>query len=279
MGKVVIIGAGPGDPDLITIKAVKYLQSANVVLVDRLVSEEILNQYVSSSAIIISVGKECSKKVSTPQQAINDLIVHYAANHALVIRLKGGDVAFFSNVLDELQVLKENKIPFEIIPGITAASAASAYTGIPLTARNYASAVRFLTLHNANELSNNQFKELAATSDTLVWYMSSANLNQLVESLIAKGIDHSKWIAVIEQASTPLQRVFSAPILQFSEKFGHLSFLSPSLVIVGKVAELSTAFSWFKSSNSKNALYFPALSQTYNLNFSPSFLFDYVSNT
>jgi len=279
MGKVVIIGAGPGDPDLITIKAVKYLQTANVVLVDRLVSEEILNQYASSSAIIISVGKQCSKKVSTPQQTINDLIVHYAEYHSLVVRLKGGDVAFFSNVLDELKVLQENKIPFEIIPGITAASAASAYAGIPLTARNYASAVRFLTLHKENELSNKQFKELAATTDTLVWYMSSTTLNSLLESLIKNNIDKNKWVSVIEQASTPLQRVFSAPIFQFYEKFGHLSFLSPSLVIVGKVAELSTEFSWFKSNNYENALYFPALSQTFNLNFSPSFFSGYVSNT
>lgn len=132
-GKVILAGAGPGDPDLITVKAANYLQQADVVLTDRLVSKVILQRYVRPAARIIEVGKQCRRGVSTPQETINELIVEYAKEGKLVVRLKGGDVAFFSNVLDELEVLVTNKISYEIVPGVTAASGASAYAGIPLS--------------------------------------------------------------------------------------------------------------------------------------------------
>src|SRR5687768_10477325 len=144
-GRVIIAGAGPGDPDLITIKAMKYLAVADVILTDRLVSPELLDRYANPSATIIAVGKQCRHGHSTPQETINTLLVEHARAGSLVVRLKGGDVSVFANVLDELSVLTANNIAFEIIPGITAAMGAAAYAGIPLTARGYATAVRLLT--------------------------------------------------------------------------------------------------------------------------------------
>ena len=143
--KVILAGAGPGDPELITVKVARYLQLADVVLTDRLVSEEILNTYVRKDAEIIHVGKQCRRGISTPQKTINELIVEYALQNKLVVRLKGGDVSIFSNILDELEALVANKISYEIIPGVTAALGAAATAGIPLTARGYSTAVRFLT--------------------------------------------------------------------------------------------------------------------------------------
>ena len=146
VGKVIIAGAGCGDPELVTVKAARWLQKAEVVLTDRLVSNEIIQQYVSDTAEVIYVGKQCRRGFSTPQETINEMMKEYALQGKLVVRLKGGDVSLFSNILDELQVLADNKIPYEIIPGITAATGAAAYAGIPLTARGHATAVRLLTL-------------------------------------------------------------------------------------------------------------------------------------
>lgn len=247
-GKVILAGAGPGDPDLVTVKTAHYLQQADVVLTDRLVSEQILQRYVRPSARIIEVGKQCRRGLSTPQQTINELMVQYASAGKLVVRLKGGDVAFFSNVLDELDSLLANGIPYEIVPGITAASGASAYAGIPLTARNHATAVRFLTCYQPAVISDDYWKELAATTDTLVFYMSSETLDMLVGNLIKQGIDASKQLAVIEQATTPCQQVYTCGVYEYAAKLGNRSFLSPSLVIVGKVVALQQSFSWFRGS-------------------------------
>jgi len=248
-GKVILAGAGPGDPDLVTVKAAHYLQQADVVLTDRLVSELILQRYVRPSAKIIEVGKQCRRGVSTPQQTINELMVQYASAGKLVVRLKGGDVAFFSNVLDELDSLLANGIPYEIVPGITAASGASAYAGIPLTARNHATAVRFLTCYQSAVLSDDYWKELATTTDTLVFYMSSETLDMLVSNLIRYGMDASMQLAVIEQATTSYQQVYTCGLNEYAEKFRSRSFLSPSLVIIGKVVALQRSFSWFQGSD------------------------------
>lgn len=248
-GKVILAGAGPGDPDLITVKAANYLQQADVVLTDRLVSKVILQRYVRPAAQIIEVGKQCRRGVSTPQETINELMVKYASAGKLVVRLKGGDVAFFSNVLDELEVLVANKISYEIVPGVTAASGASAYAGIPLTARNHATAVRFLTYYQSSVVSDDYWKELAATTDTLVFYMSSETLDGLVHHLIANKIDSDTKLAVIEQATTTYQQVYTCGIYEYAEKLKDRSFLSPSLIIVGKVVALQESFAWFSGSN------------------------------
>ena len=253
--KVIFAGAGPGDPDLITMKAARYLQQADVVLTDRLVSKDILNRYVSAEADIIYVGKQCRRGVSTPQQTINKLIVEYALQGKLVVRLKGGDVSIFSNIMDELETVVTNNIPYEIIPGVTAALGAAAYAGIPLTARGYATAVRFLTYYKSDIVSDEYWKELANTNDTLVFYMSSETLDKVVEKLRAKNISEDKLLAVIEQATTPFQKVHISNLYEYEENLKGQSFISPSLVIIGKVVSLHQQFAWLANSNS-NEYYF-----------------------
>ncbi|KFF28210.1 uroporphyrinogen-III C-methyltransferase [Chryseobacterium vrystaatense] len=245
--KVYLVGAGPGDPDLITVKAVKAIASADVILCDRLVSPEIIDRYANKNSEIIYVGKECSKKASTPQSHINTLIVEFALLGKTVVRLKGGDISFFSNVLDELKALKEHHIAFEIIPGITAASGAAAYAGIPLTARGYATSVRFLTYYKKEILSDAYWKELGASDDTLVFYMSKGNLNSLIEKFLTLGKTEGKKIAIIEQATTPYQKVYTSSLEDFQQNFGNKDFVSPSLVVIGKVVNLHEEFSWLES--------------------------------
>jgi uroporphyrin-III C-methyltransferase/precorrin-2 dehydrogenase/sirohydrochlorin ferrochelatase/uroporphyrin-III C-methyltransferase len=167
-GKVILAGSGPGDPDLISLKALKYLQTADVVLTDRLVSPVLIEEYARKDATVIYVGKQCSKGIHTPQQDINELMVEFALQGKLVLRLKGGDASLFSNILDELKVVKENNIAYEIIPGISAAFGAAAYTGIPLTARDHSRGVRFLTLYDLNNVTNQQWLDWSTTEDTLV---------------------------------------------------------------------------------------------------------------
>ncbi|WP_419488947.1 uroporphyrinogen-III C-methyltransferase [Chryseobacterium bernardetii] len=256
--KVYLIGAGPGNPDLITVKAVKAIAKADVVLADRLVSPEILETYVHKDAELIYVGKECSKNASTPQSLINTLMVDYALQNKTVVRLKGGDVSIFSNILDELQALKENHIPFEIIPGITAALGAAAYAGMPLTARGYSTSVRFLTYYKSEILTEGYWKELAATQDTLVFYMSKGNLTDLVEKFVELNISNDKKIAVIEQATTPYQKVYTSSFEDFSKTLGDKSFASPSLVVIGKVVNLHEEFSWLENAE-QEGLYFKSV--------------------
>lgn len=248
-GKVILAGAGPGDPELITIKTVRYLQLADVVLTDRLVSNDILERYVREDAEIIYVGKQCRTGPSTPQATINELLVMHAAEGKLVVRLKGGDVSIFSNILDELQTLTENNIPYEIIPGVTAALGSSAYTGIPLTARGYSTAVRLLTFYKSDVVSNEYWKELAATDDTLVFYMSAETLDGVVENLVKHNISADKLLAVVEQATTPLQNVYISSFYEYGTTLKNHSFLSPSLIIIGKVVALHEQFKWLENSD------------------------------
>jgi len=256
-GKVILAGAGPGDPDLITVKAANYLQRADVVLTDRLVSKVILTRYVKPSAEIIEVGKQCRRGISTPQKTINDLLVKYALQGKFVVRLKGGDVSFFSNILDELEVLVANEIAYEIVPGVTAASGAAAYGGMPLTARDHATAVRFLTYYKSTVVSEDYWQELANTDDTLVFYMSSETLDALVEKLIKYRIDESKQLAVIEQATTAYQQVYTSSLYAYAEKLKGQKFLSPSLVIIGKVVGLQEQFKWFEGSDAREYYFKP----------------------
>lgn len=239
-GKVIIAGAGPGDPELVTLKTLRYLQRADVVLADRLVSAEILNCYVNPRAEIIYVGKQCRKGSSTPQATINDLMLHHARENKLVVRLKGGDVSIFSNVLDELETLASNNIPYEIIPGITAALGAAAYSGIPLTARGYSTAVRFVTYYRSDIVTDEYWQELAATSDTLVFYMSAETLGSVAKNLLLHGISPDKKLAVIGQATTPEQKVRVCSLHDFEQE----EYISPTIAIIGKVVALADKFSW-----------------------------------
>ncbi len=258
-GKVILAAAGCGDPELITVKAARYLQQADIVLTDRLVSEEILKAYVQPGVQIIYVGKQYNKDASLQQQEINQLLLQYARQNKLVVRLKGGDVSFFSNILDELQTLADNHIPFEIIPGVTAASGAASYAGIPLTARGYATSVRFLTSYKKEIVTDEYWKELAETKDTLVFYMSSETLDNVVMNLTAHHIDAAKLLAVIEQGTTPMQHVSTCNLYEYANTLKGKSFASPAIVIIGKVVALHHQFAW-NSNNTSNELYFKPVS-------------------
>jgi uroporphyrin-III C-methyltransferase/precorrin-2 dehydrogenase/sirohydrochlorin ferrochelatase/uroporphyrin-III C-methyltransferase len=256
-GKVIIAAAGPGDPDLLTVKALKYLQKADVVLTDRLVSPVIINEMVNPKAEVIYVGKQCRKGASTPQATINELMVYYAQQNKLVVRLKGGDVSIFSNVLDELQTLVEHHIPYEIIPGVTSALGAAAYSGIPLTARNYSTAVRFLTYYKSDIVADSYWKELAQTDDTLVFYMSAETVSGVVQHLLKNNITNDKHIAIIEQATTPLQNIYTCALADFEKQYGDKKFLSPSLIIIGRVVALHQRFNWFNQQHSTEEYFQP----------------------
>lgn len=257
-GKVILAGAGPGDPELLTIKTLRYLHRADVVIVDRLVSPDILRYYTRPDAEIIPVGKQNGSEGSTPQSDINALLVEHARRGRLVVRLKGGDVSIFSNVLDELQTLVRHRIPYELVPGITAAAGAAAYAGIPLTAREHATAVRFLTSYRPAGIDETYWKDLAGTADTLVFYMSSDPLDTLVGNLVKYGIAEDRWIAVVEQATTPFQRVTAYPVHDYLAAAAGTRYASPTLIIIGKVAALHADFHWLPDSTG-DATYFPSL--------------------
>jgi uroporphyrin-III C-methyltransferase/precorrin-2 dehydrogenase/sirohydrochlorin ferrochelatase/uroporphyrin-III C-methyltransferase len=256
-GKVILAGAGCGDPELITVKAAKYLQQAEVVLTDRLVSKEILSTYVSATAEIIYVGKQCRRGFSTPQKSINELIVQFALEGKLVVRLKGGDVSIFSNILDELEVIVANQIPYEIVPGVSAAMGAAAYAGIPLTARGYSTAVRFLTLYKSDVVTDDYWKELSKTNDTLIFYMSSETLDTVVENLVKNNIGEDKLLAVVEQATTPFQKVHQFNLYQYHQLAKGKIYASPTLVIIGKVVALHEKFAWLENIDSTEEYFKP----------------------
>ena len=255
-GKVIIAGAGPGDPDLITLKALRYLKEADVIITDRLVSPELFTDNIKDGAIILYVGKQGGKEESTSQKTINELLIEHALQNKLVLRLKGGDVSFFSNILDELKTLVEHNIPYEIIPGVTAGSGAAAYAGIPLTARGYATSVRFLTCYDPETIDVDLWNELAATNDTLVFYMSSDVLKTVVAKLLLYKISLDRELAVIEQATTPFQKVHIYKLTEFDAN-NDMQFASPTMVIIGRVVGLYKQFQWIENSMSSENYFMP----------------------
>lgn len=264
--KVYFIGAGPGDPDLLTVKATKILKQADVVITDRLVSEEILQEYVPFSAQVIAVGKQGGSNASASQQEINELIVQKALLYPIVVRLKGGDTGIFSNILDELLALNAAGIAYEIIPGITALSGAAAYTGIPLTAREHAAGVRILTYYKHTAIATDAWRELATMKDTLVLYMSAASLPDVVDKLLEHDAHKATPFVVVEQATTPNQYVYSATLQQYKNQPVQEDFISPSLVIIGKVAGLYQQFAWLPNNKERVPYFTPldTLTQLFN---------------
>ena len=234
--KVILIGAGPGDAKLLTIKAAEYLGKASFILIDRLVNPEIVQQFANPTAKIFYVGKH-GGHISANQNEIETLLIECALQPGITVRLKGGDVAFFSNALSEIGILNKNNIPYEIVPGITAASGAAASLGISLTARKSARGVRFLTYQYSSANLYFNWDDLAHTSDTLIFYMASRGLSDLVESMNHYS-RHDKSIAVIEQATTPQERVFKSSLNHFEKELGHIQFKQPALVIIGEVVKL-----------------------------------------
>ena len=225
-----------------------------------------MTKFVQPGAEIIHVGKQCRRGVSTSQQTINELMVKHALMGKLVVRLKGGDVSIFSNMLDELETLVASNIPYEIIPGVTAALGAAAFAGIPLTARGYATSVRFLTYYKSEIVSDEYWKDLASTDDTLVFYMSSETLFTVVEKLTHNHIHEEKLLAIIEQATTPFQHVRICNLYDFKTKFNGASFISPTLIIIGKVVSLHENFRWKQNSNSNEYYFKPMTSQLIPIN-------------
>ncbi len=256
-GKVILAAAGPGDADLVTIKTAKYLQEADVVLTDRLVNKEIITRYCKKNVQVIEVGKQAGKDGSVSQLTINNLMAEFAEKGNLVVRLKGGDVSVFSNVLDELETLTSKGIAYEIVPGVTAALGAAAYAGIPLTARGYASGVRLLTFNNPALVTEEEWTAWANTSDTLVFYMSAQTLAALCDRLYRAGMAADKPLAIIEQATTPVQQVKMAEIGHYLDGQKSAAYVSPTLVIIGDVVKLHPRFQWYKGDGGENEFFTP----------------------
>jgi uroporphyrin-III C-methyltransferase len=254
-GKVILAGAGPGDADLITVKLQKCLGEADIIITDRLVNPAIIERNAGKHAEILFAGKQGYNDASYTQEEINQLIIANAEKGKTVLRLKGGDIAFFSNVLDELRSLIEHHIPFEIIPGITAASGASAYAGIPLTARGYSQGVQILTFNPNTWYSSEKWKQLANSRETLVFYMAAKNVIGLAEVLLRYTRTPGTALAVIEQATTIHQHVSLTTLQKCAIDFAGKTFSSPSLVIVGDVAALHSQFHWFQSNEEAGSIF------------------------
>lgn len=254
-GKVIIAGAGPGDIDLITVKLQKALMVADVIIVDRLVNPQIITTYKKDNAEVIEAGKQGYNCMSHSQAFINQSIVENAIQGKTVLRLKGGDVAFYSNVLEELLSLHLRNIPFEIIPGITAASGASAYAGIPLTGRGYARAVRFLLYKNEQDYTQDEWRNMASTSDTLVLYMGIKKLPEFLDLLKKHGAMGNKEVAIVEQATTSYQKVHCFSIQDDASTWVLPTHQKPGLVIIGAVAALHKSFNWFTTTTKEGSIF------------------------
>ncbi|GHC30199.1 uroporphyrin-III C-methyltransferase / precorrin-2 dehydrogenase / sirohydrochlorin ferrochelatase/uroporphyrin-III C-methyltransferase [Aidingimonas halophila] len=242
-GQVSLVGAGPGDPELLTIKALRRLQVADVILHDRLVSEEIL-ELAGSHAQRVYVGKARSKH-SLPQDGINRALVDWARQGKRVVRLKGGDPFIFGRGGEELEALVEAGIEFDVIPGITAASGCSTYAGIPLTHRDHAQSVRFVTGHLKNGSCDLDWSTLAGAGQTLVFYMGLGTLDVIREQLMAHGLAGDTPLALVEQGTTARQRIYRGTLAALPESLDRERVTPPTLVIVGGVVALHDTLSWF----------------------------------
>ncbi|MBN1379168.1 MAG: uroporphyrinogen-III C-methyltransferase [Gammaproteobacteria bacterium] len=242
-GQVYLVGAGPGDPDLLTFRALRILQKADVIFYDRLITEEILN-LARRDAERFYVGKQRAHHC-VPQSDINHLLVENARKGKTVIRLKGGDPFVFGRGGEEAIALAEAGIEFQVIPGITAASGCTTYAGIPLTHRDYAQSCRFITGHSRDGELNLNWQNLAVKDETLVFYMAVDNLPIICSKLIEHGLPADFPVAVIEQGTTHKQRVVTATLEKLPQLANTEEIKSPGIVVVGKVVELQKKLGWF----------------------------------
>ncbi len=242
-GEVYLVGGGPGDPELLTLRALRLMQQADVVLYDRLVSDGVM-ELVRRDAERIYVGKRRSEH-AMEQENINQLLVDLAKEGKRVLRLKGGDPFIFGRGGEEIELLAQNNIPFQVVPGITAASGCSAYAGIPLTHRDYAQSVRFVTGHLKSDNTNLQWPELANPTQTLVFYMGLVGLKEICESLISHGRSPQTPVALIEKGTTQEQRVLIADLQSIADVVAANDVHAPTLFIVGEVVKLHDNLKWF----------------------------------
>ncbi len=244
VGEVYLVGAGPGDPDLLTFKALRLMQKAEVVLYDNLVSKPIL-EMTRRDAERIFVGKMRGNH-TLPQEGINDLLVRLALEGKRVLRLKGGDPFIFGRGGEEIEKLAEHKINFQVVPGITAASGVSTYAGIPLTHRDYAQSCVFVTGHLKDHSMDLDWEMLARPKQTIVVYMGLQGLEMLCSQLIKHGLSELTPAAIVQQGTTPQQRVICGNLTTLPVNPEINTLHAPTLIIIGGVVSLRKKLQWFK---------------------------------
>ncbi|CAD6512997.1 siroheme synthase CysG [Candidatus Profftia tarda] len=239
-GEVILVGAGPGDPGLLTLKGLQEIQKADVIVYDRLVSDDIMH-LVRRDAELIFVGKRAGYHCVS-QNDINQMMLRNACNGKRVVRLKGGDPFIFGRGGEELEILSKECISFSVVPGITAASGCSAYSGIPLTHRDYAQSVRLVTGH-ARKNKSLDWPSLAAKNQTLVFYMGRNQAAEIQTNLIKHGMSISMPVALVEKGTSVQQKVITGKLTALTELAHHVD--TPSLIIIGKVVLLRDKLNWF----------------------------------